>query len=139
MCPWVSALRSARLAPALCTTALCWLGACSPAVTTPAPQLGPRPLNAESELAGLDVVARLGDYQAHDSVWASPQPLLMGRDFDFGMASLLDGAGAGLAAAKRQRENRELAGLAAQQARLSQEALLARLLEHCRTRCGALD
>lgn len=63
-----------------------------------------------ADLPQLDLEPRLGSYLAQDAVWVPGQPLVVNRDFDFMLAMSLEGGiGAGLAAKKRQDENRALA------------------------------
>lgn len=89
-------------------------------------------VEATSTLRSLDLAARIGEYEARDAVWADGQPLVVGRDFDFALVGGLPaGVGAGLAAAKRQRENLELAQRIAQQPRLDVESLFDVLLRTC--------
>jgi hypothetical protein len=61
-----------------------------------------------SDLPKLSLVERVGSYAAQDAAWVRGQPIAVNRDFDFALASALD-IGAGIAAARRQKENAELA------------------------------
>lgn len=81
----------------------------APLQTSPAPS--PRPtLLPIADLPQLDLAARVGPYLSQDAAWVPGQPLAVNRDFDFMLAMSLEGGlGAGLAAKKRQDENRALA------------------------------
>jgi hypothetical protein len=61
-----------------------------------------------SDLPKLNLAERVGSYAAQDAAWVRGQPIAVNRDFDFALASALD-IGAGIAAARRQKENVELA------------------------------
>lgn len=76
-----------------------------------------------SDLPKLDLAQHVGSYAAQDAAWVRGQPIVVNRDFDFATAFALD-VGAGVAAAKRQKENGELAAKLASLDSIDSQALL---------------
>jgi hypothetical protein len=94
-----------------------------------------RQIASPEELRHLDLEARFGIYQARDAQWVPGQPLVVNRDFDFETAMTLDGAGSGLAVAKRRDGNAALAKQLAGLPPIRPEALLRNLVDPCGDRC----
>jgi hypothetical protein len=86
-----------------------------------------------SDLPKLNLGERVGSYAAQDAAWVRGQPIAVNRDFDFALATTLD-IGAGLAAARRQKENAELADKLASLDLIDSQALLRSL---CAARADA--
>lgn len=93
----------------------------SPLAASPDTSPAERPARCSTDSAGLSVppldrepaaavIARLGTglprYDRTDAEWLPHAPVAVNEDFDFATAMSLDTIGAGLAAAKRKRDNR---------------------------------
>jgi hypothetical protein len=91
-----------------------------------------------AELAGLAMDSRIGTYQARDARWVENQPVLVGRNFNFGVALGME-AGPGLAAAQRRNQNAQLAALLGHAEPIKPESLVRSLLQHCRSECDWLS
>ena len=84
----------------------------------------------ETSAIGLDT--RIGSYQARDAVWVSRQPLLVGRDYDFGIALAVDdGVGPALAAFQRKQFNQAYADRLSSVPSVDASASLSLLLNGC--------
>lgn len=98
--------------------------ASAPAPTSAEPSLRPTLLPI-AELPRLDLAARLGAYLSQGAAWVPGQPLAVNRDYDFMLAMSIDsGVGAGLAAKKRQDENRAFAQRLTALSQIDSNALL---------------
>lgn len=89
-----------------------------------------------NELSMLDMSARLGSYRARDARWASGQPLLIGRDYDFSLAAADDISGPGLAAVRRKQGNLATAQRFAAFEPIAPTSLFEELIAECQDECG---
>lgn len=62
-----------------------------------------------SRLSELNVQQRLSNYEIRDAVWVPNQPILVNRDFDFGVALSLEDIGPAIAVVQRRKANAALA------------------------------
>jgi hypothetical protein len=62
-----------------------------------------------AELSEIPIETRVEPYQSRDSVWVPGQPIVVNRDFDFGVALGAGDIGPGIAAAQRRQGNLALA------------------------------
>jgi len=99
--------------------------------------IGPQVADA-SELSALDLDMRLGGYAARDAVWVPGWPVVVSRDFDFGIALAIDVVGAGVAAAKRRAGNADLAKRLASLSPIEPQAVLETVCARRPTGCQKL-
>jgi hypothetical protein len=85
----------------------------------------PRPILADiGQIAVLDLAQGVTAYQSRDAAWVPGQPLAVNADYDFAMALAIEGAGPGLAVAKRRQSSQALAQRFGALAPLDRDALL---------------
>jgi hypothetical protein len=90
------------------------------------PSRGPT-VEPTGTLAGLDLAARTGSYEARDAVWITAQPIVVNRDFDFEIALQIADVGPAIAAGNRRQGNLALARALAVVERVDAQALLSQL------------
>lgn len=73
------------------------------------PPLAAPVVSSVHELSALQLDAVVEPYQNRDSAWVPGQPILVNRDFDFGMAMQGGDIGPGIAAAQRRQANLAIA------------------------------